>query len=96
MSFDADDTRVITPVNLGRIGTLQDEINNRIQRLNVLERSIEPLRTRYQSNLDNLNRIINLQHLQQRLNRAHNGDMESRHNEFQVIQDIAYDNLSAL
>ena len=93
LSFDADDTRVATPVNFGRIGAIQDEINSWIQELDVLERNIEPLRTRYQSNLDNLNRIINLQHLQQRLNRAHNGDMESRHNEFQVIQDIAYDNL---
>lgn len=93
LSFSADNTRVTTPVNLDGIGTLQDDINNRIQRLNVLERSIEPLRTRYQSNLDNLNRITNLQQLQQRLNRTHTGEIGIRHNEFQVIQDIAYNNL---
>lgn len=91
--FHDDDTRVTSPDERDDIGDLQNDINNRIQELNVLERSIEPLRTRYQSNLDNLNRITNLQQLQQRLNRTHTGEMGIRHNEFQVIQDIAYNNL---
>ena len=93
--FIANDT-VVNRTILTTAGNTQTEINNidaRLDQLNTLQWVIETLRARYQDNLNRLNRILELQNLEDRMNTVYPGEMARRRNEFLVIRNISRDNL---
>ncbi len=93
--FIANDT-VVNRTILTIAGNTQTEINNidaRLDQLNTLQWAIETLRARYQDNLNRLNRILELQNLEDRMNTVYPGEMARRRNEFLVIRNISRDNL---
>lgn len=64
--------------------------NNRLTELNNFETQISSIRSRYQSNLSKLDKILQLQKLQEKLNAT---ELSRRQNEFQTINDICNNNL---
>ena len=66
---------------------------NRITQLNNLQTQIPNIRERYTEHKNKLNRILQLQKLQNRLNAAHPGEMHIRQRELHTISDISYNNL---
>ena len=94
LSFNANGT-IITPIPNTVITTNNAITNtvNRLAELNALEGAIETLRARYQDNLNRLNRILELQNLEDRMNTVYPGEMARRRNEFLVIRNISRDNL---
>ena len=92
--FNANHTVITTPlVSAADIDTDRWNIRNWLAQLGVLQWQIEDLRTRYQDNLNRLNRILALQNLQQRLNTTHPGEMDRRQQEFNTIRNISHNNL---
>ena len=90
--FSTNDT-VVNKTTLTTAADTQtqiDNINTRLDQLNVLEWQIETLRARYQDNLNRLNRILSLQQLEQRVNAT---EMDRRHREFNTIRQISNNNL---
>lgn len=67
--------------------------NDRTTRLNNLETEIPNIRATYTEHKNRLNRILQLQKLQERLNSNHPGEMRLRQDELQAISDISYNNL---
>ena len=65
--------------------------NQRITRLNTLQTEIPNIRARYAEHKNRLNRILQLQRLQERLNT--HPETTLRQEEFQAISDISYHNL---
>ncbi len=94
LSFNANGT-IITPIPNTVITTNNAITNtvNRLAELNALEGAIETLRARYQDNLNRLNRILELQNLEDRMNTVYPGEMTRRQTEFSTIRDISHNNL---
>lgn len=93
--FNRDNT-IVNRTILNDETNTQTEINNidaRLDQLNTLQWAIETLRARYQDNLNRLNRILELQNLEDRMNTVYPGEMARRRNEFLVIRNISRDNL---
>jgi len=67
--------------------------NGRLTQLNNLQTEIPHIRTRYMEHKSRLDRILQLQKLQDRLNAVHPGEMRLRQRELQAISDISYNNL---
>ena len=93
--FNTNDT-IVNRAILTNAANTQTEINNidgRLSQLDILHWQIDSLRTRYQANLNRLNRILALQNLEQRTNTTHPGELLRRQNEFNTIRDISHNNL---
>ena len=93
--FNTNDTRVnkATLTNAANTQAQIDNIDSRLEQLNILGWQIETLRARYQDVLNRLNRILALQNLQQRLNTTYPWEMNRRQHEFNTIREISHNNL---
>ena len=92
--FSDDGTIVTSSLTVLRdTNTERNNITDRLNQLDALQWQIETLRTRYQDNLNRLNKILALQQLQQRMNTTHPGEMDRRQREFNTIREISNNNL---
>ena len=70
-----------------------DSINERLRKLQTLEDNIPRLRARYQENIDTLRALLTLQNLNDRLESRYPREMGRRHDEFNLVRDVAINNL---
>lgn len=70
-----------------------DRINERLRNLQILENNIPRLRARYQENIDTLRALLTLQNLNDRLESRYPREMGRRHDEFELVRNVAINNL---